>query len=202
MHFLCNCLIISMGNFHFFLTFFGKTRDFMFFSSFSPLYTYARNIIIRNARARVYIKEIRSTFRRKCSLCAQDETRTHTILRPLPPQSSVYTNFTTCAWVPRTGLEPAHLAACAPETHASTNSAIWAKKKSGKRDSNSRPRPWQGRALPTELFPQFFLNNKLKIAAFSQKRVQKYCFFLIYANFLAKKCKKSAFSWILAVKKA
>ncbi len=25
---------------------------------------------------------------------------------------------------------------------------------SGKRDLNSRPRPWQGRALPTELFPQ------------------------------------------------
>ena len=24
---------------------------------------------------------------------------------------------------------------------------------SGKRDSNSRPRPWQGRALPAELFP-------------------------------------------------
>ena len=35
-----------------------------------------------------------------CSLSkfgAQDETRTHTVLRPLPPQSSVYTNFTTCA---------------------------------------------------------------------------------------------------------
>ncbi len=29
------------------------------------------------------------------------------------------------------------------------NEKIW----SGKRDSNSRPRPWQGRALPTELFP-------------------------------------------------
>ena len=28
---------------------------------------------------------------------------------------------------------------------------IW----SGKRDSNSRPRPWQGRALPTELFPRW-----------------------------------------------
>ena len=28
-------------------------------------------------------------------------------------------------------------------------------KKSGKRDSNSRPRPWQGRALPTELFPHY-----------------------------------------------
>jgi hypothetical protein len=30
------------------------------------------------------------------------------------------------------------------------NIKIW----SGKRDSNSRPRPWQGRALPTELFPR------------------------------------------------
>jgi hypothetical protein len=26
---------------------------------------------------------------------------------------------------------------------------------SGKRDLNSRPRPWQGRALPTELFPHY-----------------------------------------------
>ena len=25
---------------------------------------------------------------------------------------------------------------------------------SGKRDSNPRPRPWQGRALPAELFPR------------------------------------------------
>ena len=32
---------------------------------------------------------------------AQDETRTHTVLRPLPPQSSVYTNFTTCALCPK-----------------------------------------------------------------------------------------------------
>ena len=28
---------------------------------------------------------------------------------------------------------------------------------SGKRDSNSRPRPWQGRALPTELFPRLLV---------------------------------------------
>ena len=27
------------------------------------------------------------------------------------------------------------------------------KKKSGKRDSDPRPQPWQGCALPTELFP-------------------------------------------------
>ena len=32
---------------------------------------------------------------------------------------------------------------------------------SGKRDSNSRPRPWQGRALPTELFPQYFKDSFL-----------------------------------------
>ena len=31
---------------------------------------------------------------------------------------------------------------------------------SGKRDSNSRPRPWQGRALPTELFPH---NRRLSL---------------------------------------
>ena len=31
------------------------------------------------------------------------------------------------------------------------------KKKSGKRGSNSRPRPWQGRALPTELFPRLLV---------------------------------------------
>ena len=30
---------------------------------------------------------------------------------------------------------------------------------SGKRDSNPRPRPWQGRALPTELFPQYVKIN-------------------------------------------
>ena len=29
-------------------------------------------------------------------------------------------------------------------------------KKSGKRDSDPRPQPWQGCALPTELFPQNF----------------------------------------------
>ena len=73
-------------------------------------------------------------------------------------------------WVPEAGLEPAR-----PQwsldfkSNVSTNSttrATFLKKKSrpdnhrirdlsGKRDSNPRPRPWQGRALPTELFPRF-----------------------------------------------
>ena len=34
---------------------------------------------------------------------------------------------------------------------------FYCKKWSGKRGSNSRPRPWQGRALPTELFPHIWV---------------------------------------------
>jgi hypothetical protein len=54
----------------------------------------------------------------------------------------------------------------------STNSTIPAKKNptgagfnkwSGKRDSNPRPRPWQGRALPTELFPHIAFKRTAKI---------------------------------------
>ena len=37
------------------------------------------------------------------------------------------------------------------------------KKWSGKRDSNSRPRPWQGRALPAELFPHYTVNAPLSL---------------------------------------
>ena len=36
---------------------------------------------------------------------------------------------------------------------ADFNGLYWMLYWSGKRGSNSRPRPWQGRALPTELFP-------------------------------------------------
>ena len=32
---------------------------------------------------------------------------------------------------------------------------------SGKRDSNPRPQPWQGCALPTELFPHYFRTAKV-----------------------------------------
>ena len=39
------------------------------------------------------------------------------------------------------------------KSFVSTDSTIRAM--SGKRDSNSRPQPWQGCALPTELFPQY-----------------------------------------------
>ena len=39
---------------------------------------------------------------------------------------------------------------------------------SGKRDSNSRPRPWQGRALPTELFPLAKCGAKIQLFSFPQ----------------------------------
>ena len=109
----------------------------------------------------------------------EEETRTPTSQLTLPPQSSASTNSATSPTkcceekrVPRTGLEPARLAAHAPETCASTNSATWAfdlqgrslklffvQHVSGKRDSDPRPQPWQGCALPTELFPPIFLRN-------------------------------------------
>ncbi len=37
-------------------------------------------------------------------------------------------------------------------------------KKSGKRDSNSRPRPWQGRALPTELLPRNLVKSGRRVS--------------------------------------
>ena len=112
--------------------------------------------------------------------CAQDETRTHTILRPLPPQSSVYTNFTTCAFA--FALFSA-IDAC-PEQDSNLHTSRHAhlkrtrlpippsgqKKRSGKRDSNSRPRPWQGRALPTELLPQVNFQENLPAAIISAPR--------------------------------
>ena len=50
---------------------------------------------------------------------------------------------------------------------------------SGKRDSNSRPQPWQGCALPTELFP--------RCVALSLKRGAKIRLFSYIPNFLDKK---------------
>ena len=66
-------------------------------------------------------------------MCEEEETRTPTTQLSLPPQSSASTNSATSPTsqktlntVPKPGLEPARLAAHAPETCASTNSATWA----------------------------------------------------------------------------
>ena len=60
---------------------------------------------------------------------------------------------------------------------------------SGKRDSNSRPRPWQGRALPTELFPLCLqIGNLITFAQGFRLRiaVQKYNFFQYRKHFREK----------------
>ena len=87
-------------------------------------------------------------------------------------------------FVPGTGLEPAHLAACAPETHASTNSAIRAscyqsvKKKQApdllRAMNETRTRdPDLGKVVLYQL--SYHRNSRLlKNNFFSQKRLQRY----------------------------
>jgi hypothetical protein len=81
--------------------------------------------------------------------CAEGGTRTRTPVKAHAPETCVSTNFTTSAkrlkvpnlklhqiWnnkfeilnllVPRTGLEPAHLAALPPQSSVSTNFTTWA----------------------------------------------------------------------------
>ena len=109
-----------------------------------------------------------SYFRKKSE---EEETRTPTSQLTLPPQSSASTNSAT---------SPTYIRLMCPEQdsnlHASRHTHLKRARlpipppghlhirpspnvlscfnTSGKRDSNPRPQPWQGCALPTELFPQ------------------------------------------------
>ena len=74
--------------------------------------------------------------------------------------------------VPRTGLEPARLSTLAPETSASTIPPPGQLPLSGKRGSNSRPQPWQGCALPTELFPRLIYASFCKLKFKISKRAE------------------------------
>ena len=62
-------------------------------------------------------------------------------------QKFIVLNFTTYSFERETGL-----LAVNPSKFAHS---------SEKRDSNPRPRPWQGRALPTELFSQCMISTTL-----------------------------------------
>ena len=95
----------------------------------------------------------------------EEETRTPTSQLTLPPQSSASTNSATspvmfCYIFPFLVRAQNRTRTCTSWNTRTWNervyhSATWAGKVlSGKRDSNSRPQPWQGCALPTELFPQ------------------------------------------------
>ncbi len=99
---------------------------------------------------------------------ARSRNRTGTVLPPRDFKSLASTNFAIRAYKmglhknggasrSRTGLRGfaiqcitallSRLLTCATRLQTKT----W----SGKRDSNSRPQPWQGCALPTELFPLY-----------------------------------------------
>ena len=103
-------------------------------------------------------------------MCEEEETRTPTTQLPLPPQSSASTNSATSPTFkyhfeylcPRqdsnlhvekhTHLKRARLPI--PPLGLDFNiPSLRYQNMSGKRDSDPRPQPWQGCALPTELFP-------------------------------------------------
>ena len=70
---------------------------------------------------------------------------------------------------------------------------------SGKRDSDPRPQPWQGCALPTELFPpKILLKNKRSI---SLNAVAKVTYFSESPNFFSKKNRNNKHIIIFLAKK-
>ena len=87
----------------------------------------------------------------------------------------------------KTGLEPATPTLA---RSCSTNWAIFAyfkRTSSEKRDSNPRPRPWQGRALPTELFSHQHLSHE----AYPSFAVTKVATFPDTAKFFTNKITKT-----------
>ena len=68
--------------------------------------------------------------------------------------------------MPRTASRPRHR--CRSWPALPTNCGIW----SGKPGSNRRPQPWQGCALPTELFPHF-LGFLFCCQATTEQRIKK-----------------------------
>ena len=135
------------------------------------------------------------------NFCAQNRTRTCTALRPLVPETSVSTNFTIWAIV---------LAQKKIEKKSETSS--FALTLSEKRDSNPRPRPWQGRALPTELFSQLFVGYNTEIViSISLAKAGQYPFFwgkvVLYQlscfrkNFNQNNSQKSLFLFCFAVQR-
>src|SRR5687767_5348099 len=96
----------------------------------------------------------REFHRRRCTHSAASGTLRTCIAR----LSAVNGSRSRVQWMLGAGIEPAwDLIPRDFKSLASTGFATRAKKEkeSGKRDSNPRPQPWQGCALPTELFPRF-----------------------------------------------
>ena len=173
--------------------------------------TRTENIIQKNTRyfqSHVVMKISRFKLHWKY-LSEEDETRTHTTQRSLPPQSSASTNSATSPF--NLTIQCSTGAQNRTRTCTSLNTRTWNERvyhsatwalstrgcthqKSGKRGSNSRPQPWQGCALPTELFPQFLRNCEIFCCARHknkffcshwQRKFRNPCFFFETARFSA-----------------
>ena len=115
----------------------------------------------------------RVVFQKKCE---EEETRTPTSQLTLPPQSSASTNSATS---PTKILNKKECPEQDSNLHASRHTHLKRARLPipppghGKRDSDPRPQPWQGCALPTELFPQKILLNIEEISNLSRLRMQR-----------------------------
>ena len=128
----------------------------------------------------------------------ENETRTHTTQRSLPPQSSASTNS---AISPLCSLSQNSFGLCPEQDsnlHVSQHSHLKRARlpfrhlgiyrllpMSGKRGSNSRPQPWQGCALPTELFPRVFRLTGAKVALFFNPAKKIKLFLMIISKITA-----------------
>ena len=120
---------------------------------------------------------------KKTSLSAQDETRTHTILRPLPPQSSVYTNFTTCAECPEQDSN-LHTSRHAHLKRTRLPIPPSGQKKRAENETRTRD-PDLGKVVLYQLsyFRNFFLNKKLRSSALFSKAGAKVLLFFDMTKF-------------------
>ena len=82
----------------------------------------------------------------------------------------------------------------------------WLSFKSGKRGSNSRPQPWQGCALPTELFPRLLRKLEIFCCArcvkinFPTRWQRKFRIYLSNSQFLLRSLRENKFPHSLATK--
>ena len=108
--------------------------------------------------------------------CEEKETRTPTTQLSLPPQSSASTNSAISPNIKELPGAQNRTRTCTLGNTRTWNVRVYqfrhlgsknwnqflfwlySKCLSGKRDSDPRPQPWQGCALPTELFPQLIPN--------------------------------------------
>ena len=115
------------------------------------------------------------------------------IINKKPSQSIDYEGFRSIkstrsgTWT-RTAVKPKDFKSFVSTIPPSGQDKLWLNL-SERRDSNPRPRPWQGRALPTELLSQLFFNSIMKL--FSHFFLPKVVLYQLWAAFAISKNNQS-----------